>query len=76
MTKKAPAHHLSERRRHERRAALARGYRAPPAACPYCGAPRWFHGVMGYGKHHQVHRKHLLGVADDRPVTVDGRRRL
>ncbi len=27
-------------------------------------------GLMGYGKHHQVHRKHLLGVSDDRPVTV------
>ena len=22
-------------------------------------------GLMGYGKHHQVHRKHLLGVSDE-----------
>jgi len=27
-------------------------------------------GLMGYGKHNQVHRKHLLGISDDRPVIV------
>jgi PII-like signaling protein len=27
-------------------------------------------GVMGFGRHHRVHRRHLLGVPDDRPVTV------
>ena len=27
-------------------------------------------GIMGYGRHHLVHRKRLLGVADDRPVTI------
>src|SRR5262245_843331 len=27
-------------------------------------------GMMGFGRHHLVHRKRLLGVADDRPVTI------
>jgi len=27
-------------------------------------------GIMGYGAHHRVHHKRLLGVSDDRPVTV------
>ena len=27
-------------------------------------------GIMGFGRHHLVHRKRLLGVADDRPVTI------
>jgi len=27
-------------------------------------------GIMGFGAQHQVHRKRLFGVSDDRPVTV------
>ncbi|MBY0506493.1 MAG: DUF190 domain-containing protein [Bryobacteraceae bacterium] len=27
-------------------------------------------GVMGYGKHHRVHRSGLFGVSDDRPVVI------
>jgi uncharacterized protein len=27
-------------------------------------------GIMGFGSHHQVHRKRLFGISDDRPVTV------
>jgi|GraSoiStandDraft_41_1057321.scaffolds.fasta_scaffold3108330_2 PII-like signaling protein len=27
-------------------------------------------GIMGFGSHHLVHRKRLLGVADDRPITI------
>jgi uncharacterized protein len=29
-----------------------------------------FMGVMGFGKHHQVHRQRLFGFSDDRPVIV------
>jgi uncharacterized protein len=29
-----------------------------------------FMRVMGFGKHHQVHRQRLLGFSDDRPVIV------
>src|SRR3954467_1918751 len=27
-------------------------------------------GVMGYGRHGHVHRKRLLGVADDQPMVI------
>lgn len=27
-------------------------------------------GVMGYGRHGQVHRKRLFGVSDDKPVVI------
>jgi PII-like signaling protein len=27
-------------------------------------------GIMGYGSHHKIHGKGLLGVADDRPITI------
>jgi len=27
-------------------------------------------GIMGYGKHGEVHRKRLFGVADERPITI------
>lgn len=27
-------------------------------------------GVMGFGRHHQVHRKRLFGVSDDRPIVI------
>ncbi len=27
-------------------------------------------GLMGYGQHHKVHRKRLLGVSDDRPIVI------
>ncbi len=27
-------------------------------------------GIMGFGKHGEVHRKRLFGVADERPVTI------
>src|SRR5215475_12706792 len=27
-------------------------------------------GIMGYGVHHRIHRKGLLGVADDKPLTI------
>jgi uncharacterized protein len=27
-------------------------------------------GMMGYGRHGQVHRKRLLGVSDDHPILV------
>lgn len=27
-------------------------------------------GLMGYGRHHKVHRKGLFGVSDDRPVVI------
>lgn len=27
-------------------------------------------GIMGFGSHHRVHHKRLLGVSDDRPVTI------
>jgi uncharacterized protein len=27
-------------------------------------------GVMGYGKHGQVHRQRLFGVSDDRPIVI------
>lgn len=36
-------------------------------------------GIMGYGIHHQLHRRRLLGVSDDRPVSilaVDGEEKL
>ena len=28
------------------------------------------HGVMGYGRHHKLHRRHLMGVTDDRPLVI------
>jgi PII-like signaling protein len=28
------------------------------------------HGIMGYGVHRRIHRKGLLGVSDDKPVTI------
>ena len=28
------------------------------------------HGIMGYGIHRRIHRKGLLGVSDDKPVTI------
>lgn len=27
-------------------------------------------GIMGYGANRRLHRKHLFGVTDDRPVTI------
>ncbi len=27
-------------------------------------------GIMGFGSTHRIHRKRLLGVSDDRPVTI------
>jgi hypothetical protein len=27
-------------------------------------------GIMGFGVHHQLHHRRLLGVSDDRPVTI------
>ena len=27
-------------------------------------------GIMGFGRHHHVHRKRLFGVNDDRPITI------
>ena len=27
-------------------------------------------GIMGYGIHHRIHRKGLLGVSDDKPLTI------
>lgn len=27
-------------------------------------------GVMGYGTHQKVHHKRLLGISDDRPMTI------
>ena len=27
-------------------------------------------GIMGFGKHHHIHRKHLFGVNDDRPLQI------
>jgi len=27
-------------------------------------------GIMGYGVHHRIHRKGLLGVSDDKPLTI------
>jgi uncharacterized protein len=27
-------------------------------------------GLMGYGRHHRIHRKGLFGVSDDKPVTI------
>ncbi len=27
-------------------------------------------GIMGFGKHHHIHRKHLFGVNDDRPLLI------
>jgi PII-like signaling protein len=27
-------------------------------------------GVMGFGRHHEIHRKRLFGVSDDRPMTI------
>jgi uncharacterized protein len=27
-------------------------------------------GIMGYGIHRRIHRKGLLGVSDDKPVTI------
>lgn len=27
-------------------------------------------GIMGYGSHHRIHGKGLLGVSDDRPITI------
>jgi PII-like signaling protein len=27
-------------------------------------------GIMGFGAHHQLHRQRLLGVSDDRPVSI------
>jgi PII-like signaling protein len=27
-------------------------------------------GIMGYGAHHRVHHKGLLGISDDRPITI------
>jgi len=27
-------------------------------------------GIMGYGASRRLHRKHLFGVTDDRPVTI------
>jgi uncharacterized protein len=29
-----------------------------------------FRGVMGFGKTHEVHHKHLFGISDDRPITL------
>lgn len=27
-------------------------------------------GIMGFGTHHRIHQKGLLGISDDRPVTI------
>lgn len=27
-------------------------------------------GMMGYGRHGQVHRKRLLGISDDHPIVI------
>lgn len=27
-------------------------------------------GIMGYGRHRQIHRKGLFGMADEKPVTI------
>ena len=27
-------------------------------------------GIMGYGSHRRIHRKGLLGVSDDKPLTI------
>jgi PII-like signaling protein len=27
-------------------------------------------GIMGFGQHHEIHRKRLFGVSDDRPITI------
>jgi PII-like signaling protein len=27
-------------------------------------------GLMGYGRHRQIHRRGLFGVSDDKPVTI------
>ena len=27
-------------------------------------------GIMGFGKHHHIHRKHLFGVNDDKPLLI------
>jgi PII-like signaling protein len=27
-------------------------------------------GVMGYGRHRQIHRKGLFGMSDEKPVTI------
>ena len=27
-------------------------------------------GIMGYGTHRRIHRKGLLGVSDDKPLTI------
>jgi PII-like signaling protein len=27
-------------------------------------------GIMGFGRRHRIHGKRLLGVSDDRPITV------
>ncbi|MEO8659317.1 MAG: DUF190 domain-containing protein [Bryobacteraceae bacterium] len=27
-------------------------------------------GIMGYGSHHKVHGRGLLGMSDDRPITL------
>lgn len=29
-----------------------------------------FSGIMGYGIHHRIHRRGLLGVADDKPLSI------
>jgi len=27
-------------------------------------------GIMGFGRHHKIHRKRLFGVSDDRPISI------
>ncbi len=27
-------------------------------------------GIMGFGRHQQVHRKRLFGISDDRPIAI------
>jgi PII-like signaling protein len=27
-------------------------------------------GIMGFGRHHRIHKKRLLGISDDRPITI------
>jgi uncharacterized protein len=27
-------------------------------------------GIMGFGSHHRIHRRRLLGISDDRPITI------
>ena len=27
-------------------------------------------GIMGFGRHHHIHKKHLFGVNDDKPLMI------